>query len=178
MKRILFFISISSFLAACNAGPNRTNIEIIHDMMDQKSIKSQDWNPEQGDKVQMLMPPDHTVSRGHPPYAYAGDPAGAEKQKNPFAGNRTPEFLAKGQKYYTIYCLPCHGEKGAGDGQIAEKMPVKPRDLINAEAKAYTDGRIYDAITAGKGVMGSYLTQITEANDRWAVVNYVRTLQR
>ena len=49
---------------------------------------------------------------------------------------------------------------------------------MSAEALAYSDGRIYQAITAGKGVMGSYMSQITEAKTRWAVVNYVRTLQK
>ena len=57
-------------------------------------------------------------------------------------------------------------------------MAVKPRNLIIPESKAYSDGRIYHAITAGKGVMGSYASQITDANRRWAVVNYVRSLQK
>ena len=55
---------------------------------------------------------------------------------------------------------------------------TKPRNLLSAEAKAYTDGRMYHAITAGRGVMGSYAGQIPDEKTRWAVVNYVRTLQR
>lgn len=176
MKKYLLFAGCL-LLAACNGGKNQTNIELVTNMMDQPAIKSQGWN-HKDDTVQMRMPPEGTVSRGNPPYEYANDPAGAEKQRNPLAGNMSPETLSLGHKTFEIYCALCHGDTGAGDGRIAEKMAVKPRNLINAESKAYSDGRIYHAITAGKGVMGSYQSQITDANRRWAVVNYVRTLQK
>jgi mono/diheme cytochrome c family protein len=178
MKRLIFVLGSMLCLAACNAGPNQTNIEIVTNMMDQESIKSQDWDPKQGDQVQMRMPPEGTVSRGHPPYAFATDPAGAEKQRNPLSGDMSAETLTWGHKTYDIYCKVCHGPEGKGDGPVSVKMAVKPRNLISAEALAYSDGRIYHAITAGKGVMGSYMSQITEANRRWAVVNYVRSLQK
>jgi mono/diheme cytochrome c family protein len=177
-SRYLTSAAFLAFLTACNAGGNNTNIEWIQNMMDQVSIKSQDWNPAEGDKVQMRMPPPGTVARGHAPYKYANDSVAAEKQPNPLAGNNDPATLEKGRKYYDIYCLVCHGDKGAGDGPVAEKMAVKPRNLLLPEAKAYTDGRIYHAIVAGRGVMGSYAGQIPDDNTRWAIVNYLRTLQR
>lgn len=181
MKRLLYIagaVSAVSLITGCNAGPNTTNIELVQNMMDQQSIKSQDWDPAQGDKVQMRTPPDGSVARGVPPYAFQNDPGGAEKQTNPLGGNRSPEVLTLGRKTYDIYCGVCHGAGGRGDGPVAEKMAVKPRNLINDEAKAFSDGRIYHAITAGRGVMGSYASQITEADRRWAVVNYLRTLQQ
>src|SRR5665213_3102173 len=177
MKKILLAAASLVLLSGCNGGPNKPNIELITNMMDQPAIKSQGWDHED-DQVQMRMPPDHTISRGNPPYAYATDPAGAEKQPNPLAGNMSAETLTLGHKTFDIYCALCHGAEGRGDGRIAEKMAVKPRNLMSDEAKAYTDGRIFFAITAGKGVMGSYASQITDANRRWAVVNYVRTLQK
>lgn len=178
MKRIVLSLATVSLFSACNGGPNKTNIELITNMMDQESIKSQDWDPKQGDKVQMRMPPEGTISRGHPPYIYQNDPQGAEKQKNPLAGDMSPETLSLGHKTFDIYCAVCHGKEGAGDGKVAEKMAVKPRNLLIPESLAYSDGRIYHAITAGKGVMGSYSSQIPDATRRWAVVNYVRTLQK
>lgn len=176
--RYALFITPVVLLTACNGGPNQTNIEWIQNMMDQVSIKSQDWDPKEGDKVQMRMPPPGTVARGHTPYRYQNDPAGAEKQSNPLAGKNSPEILEKGRKYYDIYCLVCHGDKGGGDGPVSVKMDVKPRNLLLPEAKAYPDGRIFHAMTAGKGVMGSYAGQIPDEQTRWAIVNYVRTLQR
>lgn len=178
MKKILFAAIATWVLAGCNGGPNKTNIELVTNMMDQPMVKSQGWIPDQGDKVQMRMPPDGTVARGQVPYPYMNDPAGAEKQPNPLAGNMSPEVLTLGQKTFEIYCKICHGPEGRGDGPVAEKMAVKPRNLMSDEAKKYTDGRIYHAITAGKGVMGSYMSQITESKRRWAVVNYVRSMQR
>lgn len=178
MKRYLIFSIASLGLAACNGGPNKPNIELIQNMMDQTSIKSQDWDPKQGDKVQMRQPPKGTLPRGYTPYPYANDPNAAEKQVNPLAGKTADDIMALGKKKYEIYCMVCHGADGAGGTPVAEKMAVKPRNLINAEAKAYTDGRIYHAITAGRGVMGSYAGQIPDAKARWAVVNYLRSLQK
>lgn len=173
-----YLIAITFVLSACNGGPNKTNIEWIQNMMDQISIKAQDWNPKEPGQLQMRTPPPHTVARGHTPFKYDGDPVAAEKMANPFKNETSKEFQALGQKNYEVYCKVCHGVTGAGDGSVAEKMDVKPRNLINAEAKAYSDGRIYYAITAGRGVMGSYINQIPSEEARWAVVNFVRSLQR
>jgi mono/diheme cytochrome c family protein len=178
MKKLIFLSGFTLLLAACNGGHNQTNIEVIQNMMDQKSIKSQGWDPDQGDKVQMRAPPEGTVPRGFTPYPYQTDPGGAEKQRNPLAGDMSAETLTLGRNTYEIYCKICHGEQGNGDGKVAEKMAVKPRNLMSDEAKSYTDGRIYHAITAGKGVMGSYASQITDSKRRWAVVNYVRSMQK
>ena len=178
MRRLLWLSGLSVLLAACNGGHNKTNIELIQNMMDQPSIKSQDWVPEQGDKLQMLTPPAHTIARGHVPYPHADDPAAADKLVNPYAGKMSPQVLEAGRHSYDIYCAVCHGATGAGDGTVAAKMAVKPRNLINADAKAYTDGRIYHAITAGRGVVRSYISQIPDPDARWKIVNYVRSLQK
>lgn len=178
MKRLLVIAASVLGLSACNGGKNKTNIELITNMMDQISIKSQDWDPREPDKMQMRVPPAGAVARGHAPYPYADNPNEAEKMPNPLAKDNSPEILTLGRQKYDIYCAVCHGGKGAGDGTVAEKMAVKPRNLLIPEAKAYTDGRIYHAITAGRGVMGSYASQIPDAKARWAVVNYVRSLQR
>jgi mono/diheme cytochrome c family protein len=178
MKHLLALGSLALAIVGCNGGPNQTNIEVIQNMMDQPSIKSQDWNPSEGDKLQMLTPPEHTVSQEYTPYAFASDPAGAEKQANPLAAQMEPKILEAGKKYYDIYCTVCHGADGAGLGLAAEKMAVKPRNLISADAKAYSDGRIYYAITQGKGAMKGYGSQITDSDKRWKIVNYVRSLQK
>lgn len=178
MKKLIALGTLAIVLAGCNAGGNNTNIEVVDNMMDQISIKSQDWDPKQGNKVQMRMPPAGTVARGHAPYKYATDSVGAEKQANPLAGKNSEEILKLGKVKYDIYCAVCHGATGAGDGTVAEKMMVKPRNLLLPEAKAFSDGRIYHAITAGRGVMGAYAGQIPDEKARWAIVNYLRTLQR
>lgn len=177
MRRLLTAAAFGLALVGCNGGPNKTNIEIIQNMMDQPSIKSQDWVPEDGDKGQMRMPPAHSVPQGYKPYPYADDPAAAEKSTPPCKA-ASPETLKVGKKQYETYCTPCHGNTGGGDGLVAAKMVVKPRNLLTADAKSYTAGRIFHAITAGRGVMRAYASQIPNPDDRCAIVDHVRTLQK
>lgn len=178
MKRLLGTISLILVFAGCNGGHNQTNIELVQNMMDQPSIKSQDWVPAEGDKEQMLVPPAHTVARNRPPYPYADDPERGDKQPNPIAGDMSPEVLKVGHHYFDIYCSICHGVTGAGDGNVAALMALKPRNLLSAEAKAYPDGRIFHAISAGRGAMRPYISQIPDPEIRWRIVNYVRSLQK
>jgi cytochrome c553 len=177
MKRLTVAILGLFALTACNGGPNQTNIELIQNMMDQVSIKSQDWD-QKTDEGQMRIPPEHTVARGKPPYKFATDPQGANKDVNPFANDRSPEFLTFGAKYYGIYCAVCHGASGEGNGTVAVQMSVQPRNLMSDAARAYTDGHIYYVITMGIGVMGSYASQIPDSKTRWAIVNYIRSMQK
>ena len=178
MKRFILLYVFIWMLLGCNAGPNKTNIELNQNMMDQVNIKSQDWDPHHPDQVQMRQPPVGSIARGQPPYKFRNDPSAAEKDNNPLAGNMSPEVLTLGRKNYDIYCAVCHGPTGHSDGSVAPKLAVKPRNLMSDEGRSYSDGRIYFAITAGRGVMGSYAGQIPEARARWAVVNYVRSLQK
>ena len=178
MKRVLVLSALFLLLAGCNAGKNKTNIEVIPDMMDQESIKAQDWDPKRPGQVTMLTPPAGTVPRGFRPYKYTNPVEAEQKLKNPYKNDFTPELISLGKKNYEIYCSVCHGSTGAGDGPVAEKMLVKPPALTSERVRGFKGGRIFHIITVGQGVMGSYATQIREEKARWAVVNYIRNLQR
>lgn len=123
----------------------------------------------------MLMPPDHTVARGHRPYHFATVEE-AEKAfiKNPLP--RTMETLQRGQKIFNTYCIACHGPRGYGDGPIVNPFPI-PKSLQSPDMLKWNDGHIFHVITKGQGVMPSYAQQI-QPDDRWAVIHYVRALQR
>ncbi|HAG92260.1 MAG TPA: cytochrome c [Bdellovibrionales bacterium] len=177
MKR-LSSIAALFLLVGCNGGKNQTNIELVTNMMDQQSVKSQDWVPEDGDKLQMRQPPEGTVPRGFYVYPYPNDPEASANLKNPHAGDFSPELLAQGQKMYDIYCAVCHGHGAKGDGTVAEKMPLRPPSLLTDKVRNFSDGRIFHIVTRGQGVMGSYSSQIVHPDDRWAVVNYIRSLQK
>jgi mono/diheme cytochrome c family protein len=179
----LLLISVVGF-AGCTGGGGRPafhktpNIEIIQDMMDQPAIKNQDYDPYTGEAGSRL-PPEGTVPQGYTPYKYKGDPAGAAKNlKSPFAGKETEEVLALGKKKFETYCMVCHGPKGHGDGPVAPKMALRPPPLISDKVKALPDGGIFHIITDGQGVMSSYAYQLVEERDRWAIVAYVRSLQK
>ncbi len=174
-------IGATAMLTACNGGRDQSNIELMQDMMDQRALKSQKFD-DRRNKPSAMTPPANTVPRGYTPYAYAGDPIKAEAElKNPNAGADAAQLakvLVRGHDRFDIYCSPCHGLTGKGDGTVAQYMPLKPPPLISDKVKAFKDGRIFHIITDGQGVMNNYATQIHSESDRWAIVNYVRKLQQ
>jgi mono/diheme cytochrome c family protein len=106
-------------------------------------------------------------------------PADADKTKNPTTA--TPESIAKGKELYMEptkgNCVFCHGETGAGNEANLPKLRRKPADLTNKEHMAeMTDGEIFWKITKGiMGIMPAGERRMNE-EERWHVVNYVRTL--
>ena len=97
----------------------------------------------------------------------------AALRKNPVAAS--PESVRTGGQLFSIYCTPCHGATGKGDGLVAAKF-VPPADLTNPELqKARTDGYWQSYLSAGGSVMPSYAEALT-SEERWHVVNYLRTL--
>jgi mono/diheme cytochrome c family protein len=178
-KKLSVLLSVGSLfcLVACGAGKNKTNVELIQDMMDQIALKAQSYDKGRGEPTNRL-PPEGTVARNREAYLYSGDPLGAEKSlENPHVADRSEPFMARGAEKFRIYCGVCHGATGAGDGPVAGKMTLRPPSLLTPKVKDFKDGRIFHIITEGQGVMGAYASQIPNPKDRWAIVNYVRVLQ-
>jgi mono/diheme cytochrome c family protein len=180
MKSLFFILSavlISLVVSSCDK--SKPNIELIQDMMDSPSIKPQEFDENSPLNSGMRVPPEGTQPVGFEPYRYAQDIAGAEKNKNPLAGNYSEETLKVGMKYYTIHCALCHGANGEGgkDLAIGQKMALVPPALTSEKINKWTDGQLYHVITAGQGVMGPYAAHIPQQY-RWQVVNYVRHLQK
>jgi mono/diheme cytochrome c family protein len=87
-------------------------------------------------------------------------------------------LLRRGQERYGIYCAICHGDSGDGQGITGQYgVPgIANFHLDNFKSATYPDGRMYDVITNGKGMMGAYGYNIP-VKDRWAIIAYVRALQ-
>jgi mono/diheme cytochrome c family protein len=85
--------------------------------------------------------------------------------------------LERGQQRYTIYCQPCHDARGDGRGILFQRGNVPTATFHQEKILKYTDGQIFDVITNGQGLMAAYRWPIPPA-DRWAIVAYVRGLQR
>ncbi len=99
----------------------------------------------------------------------------AAKRPNPLRA--TPESVATGQRLFGMYCTPCHGPGGKGDGLVAPKF-IPPPDLTHpAIQKARTDGYIHHVIGTGGAIMPAY-GEALSAEERWHVVNFVRSLAR
>lgn len=89
----------------------------------------------------------------------------------------TAETLQRGKQRYEIYCAPCHGEGGAGNGMIIQRGFSKPPDYVEQRLVDAPVGHFYDVITNGYGSMYSYAARIPP-RDRWAIAAYIRVLQR
>ena len=108
-------------------------------------------------------------------------PEDADKTKNPTTVS--PESIAKGKELYMERskgnCVFCHGDTGAGNEANLAKLRRKPADLTNKERQgAMTDGEVFWKISKGiQGIMPAGEKRMTE-EERWHVVNYVRTLAK
>ena len=88
----------------------------------------------------------------------------------------TPALLRRGQERFGIYCTPCHGATGRGDGMVVQRGYRRPPSLHIDRLRNEKAGYFFDVITTGFGAMPDYAAQIPVA-DRWAIVAYVRALQ-
>jgi mono/diheme cytochrome c family protein len=175
--RSSIYILGATFFAAAFSGCGRDQKKPAWDLMphmnDTFAVKAQHLGPfGEG----MRVPPAGTVSINAPEaYRYANDPEAAGRDlKNPVA--RTKPMLLKGQTLYNTYCMVCHGVRGEGNGTIVPKFP-QPPTLHSDKVRGWTDGRIYHVLTVGQNLMPSYASQL-DPQERWAVINYVRVLQR
>lgn len=86
-------------------------------------------------------------------------------------------LLKRGQERFNIFCSACHGRTGEGNGMIVQRGLKRPPSFHEKRLRESPPGYFFDVITNGFGVMYSYADRIP-AEDRWAVIAYIRALQR
>ena len=84
--------------------------------------------------------------------------------------------MARGQERFNVYCSPCHGKTGEGDGMIVQRGFSKPPSLLEPRLREVAPGHFFEVITNGFGAMPDHAAQIKPA-DRWAIAAYIRALQ-
>ncbi len=94
---------------------------------------------------------------------------------NPVKSDATS--LATGKDLYNQHCKSCHGTKGKGDGPKAAQLDTECGDFTKPATQSQTDGALYYKTAEGRKDMPSFKKKIPDANDIWAVVNYMRTLK-
>jgi mono/diheme cytochrome c family protein len=88
----------------------------------------------------------------------------------------TMALLRRGQERFDIYCAPCHGRAGNGDGMIVRRGFPAPPSYHTGHLRSAPDSHFYQVISGGYGVMYPYADRI-DPHDRWAIVAYIRALQ-
>jgi mono/diheme cytochrome c family protein len=160
----------------------------IQNMVEQTSFAPQSKNDFYKDKMAMRPPVPGTIAQGEEKSDksfYEGIDQSSSLhstvwiQKIPL--KLTAELLKKGQEEYNVYCAPCHGLSGDSDGLVTQRAGgvIRPSHLHDHERLVLPVGKIYDAIRNGvnNGNMPGFSAQMT-AEERWAVVAYVRVLQK
>ncbi len=165
---------------------NQPRIQVVYDMDQQFYYKAQTENPFFADGVTMRKPPAGTVARGMLA-ADDGFNRGRVDGDTLFVKDIPvtvdKRLLERGRQRFNIYCAPCHGQSGNGNGivnaraqALAEGTWTPPTDLTSQTVVERPAGHIFNTITNGIRNMPSYAAQI-RPEDRWAVTAYVRALQ-
>jgi mono/diheme cytochrome c family protein len=118
-----------------------------------------------------------TVARGQlndDELLHTGKTNGKDANVFPFAIDQ--RAMARGQERFNIYCSPCHGRLGNGDGMIVRRGYRRPPTYDDERLRQAPVGHFFDVITNGFGAMPDYAAQIPP-EDRWAIIAYVRALQ-
>ena len=117
-------------------------------------------------------PVENTVSRS----SLDNDQLMVTKDSTSFPVSINDALLERGQERYRIFCSPCHGIQGDGNGMIVMRGMKRPPTYHQDRLRQAPNGYIYDVITNGFGQMYNYAAQVAP-RDRWAIVAYVRALQ-
>ncbi len=180
----LALVPLALIARARSVTSSQPRIHLIHDMDHQPKFKAQAENPLFADGRAMRPPVPGAV------------PAGSFGAEQAFTTGRrdgvwvaalpvpvTAEVLRRGEERYAIYCSPCHGLAGYGDGPVAVRADAlqegtwtPPSSLHTELVRNRPDGHLYNSITNGIRNMPAYGPQLDVA-DRWAVVAHMRALQ-
>jgi hypothetical protein len=118
-----------------------------------------------------------TVARGHlriDEQLYTGKTGNRLADTFPFPVTR--EVLERGRERFNIFCTPCHGAPGNGDGVVVQRGFRTPPSYHLDRLREAPPGHFFDVITNGYGAMASYAVSVPP-RDRWAIIAYIRALQ-
>ncbi len=170
---------------------DKPRIHIIQNMDNQPKFVSQEANALFIDGRGMRPKVEGSVARGEmkgDTHFFMGIVDASWVDSFPSRVNVDRALLDRGQERFNIYCSPCHGVGGFGDGLIHRRAQqlvntgangtswVAPKNLHEEEIAARTLGELFNSITNGVRTMSGYGSQIPTA-DRWAIVAYIKTLQ-
>jgi hypothetical protein len=180
-------VSIAGFRGSISRKPP---IEVFPDMDRQDKLRPQAHNSFFANQQSSQLPVPGTIARSEPlqvngksVYPYEDSPVNTGRitgttnfvETIPFP--ITKQLLARGQERYQISCLPCHGALADGKGITTKYGMVVIRNLHEPNMIKLADGDMFNTITFGKNLMGAYGSNVS-AEDRWAIIAYVRALQR
>jgi mono/diheme cytochrome c family protein len=174
---LLFIVPLAGCARGCTS--SRPPIHLNPSMDDQPKVRAQSASDFFYDGASMRQPVPGTIPIGglkEDAAFFTGK--GADGQfVTTIPMNVDEAVLERGRQRAAIYCQPCHDARGDGRGILFQRGNVPTASFHQEKIVQYTDGQIFDVITNGTGLMAGYRWPIPPA-DRWAIVAYVRDLQR
>ncbi len=182
---VLSWVPLALIMRARVTTSEQPRIHVMPDMDNQPKYKAQSRNMLFADRRAMRPPVAGTVARGTT-LGEAGLTTGkvgeAWVETIPMAIDA--EMMQRGRERYNVFCSPCHGLSGYGDGMVSKRADelqegtwTPPTSFHTDLIRQREDGHIFNTIVNGIRNMPAYGSQIPVA-DRWAIVAYVRALQR
>lgn len=173
-------LALSALMGCRGQTSHEAPLWIKHGMEFQPKFSSFGKNSIYSDGRNMRMPPEGTVAQGllkeDKDYYQGGADTAHYVTANPLKVDAA--LMARGHERFGIYCTPCHGQTGVGNGMVIQHgFPIPPPNFHDDRIVSMPDGQIFHTITYGVRNMPSYGKQIPE-EDRWAIVAYLRALQR
>jgi hypothetical protein len=197
---LIFFLTCLGVVAICGfrgSHTRRPSLELFPDMVRQNKVRPETPSDFFADEMSSRLTPAGTVPHsgpfvvnnevlkveGKPVYAYEDSPVytghipGTTNfvPVNPLPITR--QLLERGQQRYQINCMPCHGPDGDGKGITSKYGMISMANFHDKRLIDMPDGEIFNTITHGKNLMGAYGPNVV-VEDRWAIIAYVRTLER
>lgn len=175
--QIIFIILVLGF-TSCIRSSKQPGRQYMPDMAEATGYEAGSPNPIFKDGKTNQLAPEGSVARDK--YLYPLSDSDYEKSAslitNPFTFTKD-EIEGEGKHLFTVNCAICHGDKGDGQGHLVQinKFPPPP-SYLNEPLLSLPDGKRYHTVMYGKGLMGSYASQLNH-KERWLVLSYVRTLQ-
>jgi mono/diheme cytochrome c family protein len=181
MKRLGLLILVLLLAAGCTRQrpSEKPPLHVNPDMDDQPKYEAQEPSKffADGKAMRDLVP--GTVARGYlrndKAYYTGVSESGDTVETMPVTVDL--DLLERGQERFNIYCSPCHSKIGDGKGIMVERGYVPPPSFHDDRLRNFPDGHIFIVISHGIRNMPSYGSQIP-VDDRWAIVAYVRALER
>ncbi len=183
----LSFIPLSLIMLKRSGPADLPRFELIPDMDNQQKFKPQSFNPMFADARSMRPPVAGAVPYKKPrldDHLEKGIDEGKWADDFPSGIQVNEEFITRGREKYNVFCAPCHGLSGYGNGPVAVRAEELAQGTWTPPSSYHTElvlgrpaGHIFNTITNGIRNMPAYGPQIP-VEDRWAIVAYVRALQR
>jgi mono/diheme cytochrome c family protein len=146
----------------------------MHDQPKYTTYKPSDFFVDQRSARPLI---EGTIAQGHldeDELLYTGHAGGQYAEVFPFVIDQA--VMQRGRERYEIFCSPCHGLSGAGDGMVVQRGYRQPPSFHNDRLRQVPPGHVFDVITNGFGAMPDYAMQVP-VRDRWAIAAYLRALQ-